>query len=646
MECPLHKGETFTFFCFTDDCMLCPECMNQHPINHNFKTFSAGFPEVLEKNEPVTFHEAAISKTHDNIKQKISNLIESNIKSKEEIQKQYNKVKEIKKELKKKMLCTMNAAQLDEKVFLLNHLLHVEEALAKKSNDTYNKMRRPFELKNNNAFINFVRLKEAKKNLIELSKCQKVKAVVEEELIKMKNLLTEWNAKLRKIQDATEEYKEKLNSIFEGNEPIIPETGAKPPPQNLPNNKHQKAHEPEKKIIYQKEPEPKKKIIPQKEHETEKKNAPHTVPEPEKKIVPEPEKKIIPHNLPEQEKKSTPEKIPKEEKKIFYEEIIESKAVLHPEPENKANDTFHMEKIQSQKIANPSIRNTLAFLDTSTSNIFIYDVITRKHKRMQVKQSFDLNCESLAYNNFILVCGGQNKEQNCYINSTYEIDYTLGSCSIVSKGDLIRGRVDHCLVKAEDFIFCAGGYSGSFLNSVEVYAGGNWKQAKPICVQCGNISGIFMQSLRIIYLFGGRNIKSYLEVIQFFKLDSVDPHYEGSVFPQDDWDILEVFLPNRCTYVTAVEYNEKILIMGGGLKDSCLQFDPLQKNFENEELKLPADPVRFKRNASFSLDKGIFAIAYQSYKMFCYCDNNWEILTSEEWAGEKIVGDTSTTILA
>lgn len=258
--------------------------------------------------------------------------------------------------------------------------------------------------------------------------------------------------------------------------------------------------------------------------------------------------------------------------------------------------------------------------------------------KIPVKISFESNCESILCDDFILVCGGQDKTLFCYIASTYEIGMKSSPFTCERRGDLNSPRVDHSLVKTQGLVFCIGGYSGNYMKSVEYYNKGKWENAPELPLNAGNISSVYMQANGTIYAFGGRNGSGSIGDIQTLKLDN------GLLDPKSEWDVLEVSLPKNCNFFAAASYNDKILIFGGGLKFSGLWFDVQKQDFIKEELKLPEEPCRLKRNCCLSLGKGIYAITYQTCKMLCFVDDEWEVLTSKEWTGEQLSIDSQTTI--
>ena len=221
-----------------------------------------------------------------------------------------------------------------------------------------------------------------------------------------------------------------------------------------------------------------------------------------------------------------------------------------------------------------------------------------------------------------------------YFATTKETDIMATPIKFEVKDPMSKPKISHSLVKAEDIIYCIGGFNNEYLADVEYYVNGKWTSTSPLPENVGSPAATYMKDIQRLYVFGGKKTNGYSDGIQYFQLENG--------LPNAYWELLEIELDTKIFgYSIAVPYHDSILILGGVKQNNiCFVFDVKSNELrEKEDLVLPANPERFKRNSGVGINGRAYMLTQKTLDLYCLIEEKWNVISSSDWSGDKIVFD-------
>lgn len=221
MDCKLHKdpndpnASKFTFFCFVCHEMLCSECMNTHDKSHEPKTFAVCQDTVKKGSKDSGEYKSMLDAKFNEMKSKIAETT-MELKSKEKIQEQFRKVKDLKRELKKKLITYTNADQTEKNLQALHLQVQEQEKIAKEFLDKYQNIRSLFDYKANSqrGFEQYQEYIGLADKLEEINDDRRIYSAIEKEVKFSEDELLQRQEMLTEVEKATANYMEALENIF------------------------------------------------------------------------------------------------------------------------------------------------------------------------------------------------------------------------------------------------------------------------------------------------------------------------------------------------------------------------------------------------------------------------------------------------
>lgn len=251
-------------------------------------------------------------------------------------------------------------------------------------------------------------------------------------------------------------------------------------------------------------------------------------------------------------------------------------------------------------------------------------MITKATEKYVISENFRKKCEYIIMPKAMFVCGGYNVNKTVCCSDTYEILLDNKEFTCNKKQDMLMERYHHTLVKCENVIFCIGGKSiEETTGAVEFFAEDKWERAPDLLVPTEKNAAVYYQDAQMIYVFGGCIKKEFSNLI-------LSLHVPDGI-PAEKWEQIQIAFPQECKPSLAVVYHDKILLLGGSLRQECWEYKPGDKLIRNEQLLLPSRLEKFIRGSVFSNSESVYLISQPEKNIYCLCNDEWSETKYEDW---------------